>query len=53
MIDVADDGVGGPAGPGMGITGMRERAASVGGTVEAGPDPTGGFRVTAHLPVGR
>ncbi|MEZ5408307.1 MAG: histidine kinase [Acidimicrobiales bacterium] len=53
VISVADDGVGGLAQPGMGITGMRERAASVGGTVEAGADPGGGFRVTARLPVGR
>lgn len=53
VIDVADDGVGGGAEPGMGLTGMRERAASVGGTVEAGADPAGGFRVTARLPVGR
>lgn len=51
VISVADDGIGGTVIPGMGITGMRERAASVGGTVEAGADPGGGFRVTARLPV--
>jgi signal transduction histidine kinase len=51
-IEVTDDGVGGPAGTGNGITGMRQRAAALGGTVEAGPDPRGGFRVAAHLPVG-
>ncbi len=54
VIDVADDGVGGGrAEPGLGITGMRERAASVGGAVEAAADPAGGFRVTARLPVSR
>jgi signal transduction histidine kinase len=49
-VDVADDGLGAVAPPGNGITGMRERATSVGGTFDAGPDPGGGFRVRARLP---
>jgi signal transduction histidine kinase len=49
-IEVTDDGRGGSALPGNGITGMRERAAALGGRVEAGPVVDGGFRVTAHLP---
>lgn len=40
----------GSHGDGVGIIGMRERAASVGGTVKAGATEDGGFRVTAALP---
>jgi signal transduction histidine kinase len=49
-VEVVDDGVGGPAGPGNGIAGMRERAVALGGTVEAGSQAGGGFGVVAHLP---
>jgi signal transduction histidine kinase len=37
---------------GQGIVGMRERARALGGSLEAGPRPGGGFRVQASLPVG-
>ncbi|PXY19747.1 sensor histidine kinase [Prauserella muralis] len=40
-----------PHGTGRGIAGMRERVGSVGGSLEAGPLPDGGFRVCAVLPV--
>jgi signal transduction histidine kinase len=38
--------------PGVGIMGMRERAVTVGGTLDAGP-VTSGFRVLARLPCAR
>jgi signal transduction histidine kinase len=39
--------------PGNGITGLRERAAMIGGRLHAGADPNGpGFRVRAQLPLG-
>jgi len=52
-IEVTDNGRGGSgaAGNGYGITGMRERAALLGGDFSAGPRPGGGFRVAARLPV--
>jgi signal transduction histidine kinase len=49
-IEVLDDGVGGSPDAGNGIVGMRERAMTLGGSVEAGPRRGGGFRVAAHLP---
>jgi signal transduction histidine kinase len=62
-IEVSDSGVGGAsAGPvrspesagsttGLGHVGMRERVAAVGGEIEIGPKPRGGFLVRARLPV--
>ena len=38
------------SGRGLGLIGIRERVAVVGGHVEAGPGPQGGFVVNAHLP---
>ncbi|MFI5908938.1 sensor histidine kinase [Dactylosporangium sp. NPDC051541] len=36
---------------GNGIPGMRHRAATFGGSVEAGPRPDGGFEVVARIPL--
>ena len=36
---------------GHGLMGMRERATMLGGTLDAGPVPDGGFRVVAVLPL--
>ncbi|MFF1695149.1 sensor histidine kinase [Streptomyces sp. NPDC058257] len=52
-LRVDDDGpaTGADAGgSGNGLAGMRERAAALNGTIEAGSRPDGGFRVTAVLP---
>ncbi|MFM9373484.1 sensor histidine kinase [Streptomyces sp. Da 82-17] len=38
-------------GAGHGLLGMRERAAMLGGELTAGPTPTGGYEVTALLPL--
>jgi signal transduction histidine kinase len=50
---ITDDGLGTMApgdGAGIGLTGMRERAAMYGGSVLARPRHGGGFVVTARLP---
>jgi len=40
---------GGPGPGGHGVAGMVERAAAFGGTLEAGPRPSGGWQVRATL----
>lgn len=55
VVQVTDDGAGpvvGPEGDGLGLTGMRERVALLGGTLAVGPGPDGcGMAVTAWLPL--
>ena len=55
-VQVDDDGDGDgsgtrPAGPGLGLIGMRERVSALGGHLYAGPQDGGGFQVRAELPV--
>jgi signal transduction histidine kinase len=38
-------------GPGHGLVGMRERVMLLGGQLDAGPRPNGGFGVTARIPL--
>jgi signal transduction histidine kinase len=55
LVDVsgtgpAEAGRAKPATAGFGLLGLRERARSVGGRLDAGATPGGGFRVSADLP---
>ncbi|MFC1418973.1 sensor histidine kinase [Streptacidiphilus cavernicola] len=59
VVEVANDspvgaaapGPGDVARPGFGLVGIRERAEALGGSAQAGPLPSGGFRVTVRLPL--
>jgi len=56
-VQIDDDGHGTgsiagprPAGPGLGLIGMRERVTALGGRLHAGPRDSGGFQVRAEFP---
>jgi signal transduction histidine kinase len=56
-VQVDDDGPGTapgtsprPAGPGLGLIGMRERVTALGGRLHTGPRDSGGFQVRAEFP---
>ncbi|EME99725.1 two-component system histidine kinase [Streptomyces mobaraensis NBRC 13819 = DSM 40847] len=48
-VEIRDDGTGAPASGGNGLTGLRERVAAAGGTVEAGPAGPRGWRLRVTL----
>ncbi|MGQ4386874.1 sensor histidine kinase [Streptomyces sp. SAS_270] len=56
-LTVTDNGTGAPTLPtaegigGTGLKGLTERLAAAGGSLDSGPGPRTGFRVTAELPV--
>jgi len=55
---LVENGPGTPIAPersngGRGLRGMAERVGAVGGTLEHGPDGSGGYRLRAVFPLGR
>ncbi len=49
-VEIIDDGQGSAAAPGNGLSGLRERAAAVGGGVDAGPAQPTGWRLRVWVP---
>ena len=48
-VEIVDDGVGGAAVPGNGLSGLRERVAAAGGNVEVGPAHPRGWRLRVSV----
>jgi two-component system sensor histidine kinase DesK len=51
-LTVTDDGVGGTAPSGAGLSGLAERVEALGGRLECGPAGARGFRLAAEVPLG-
>jgi two-component system sensor histidine kinase DesK len=50
-VEIVDDGRGGIASSGNGLTGLRERVEAAGGTAQIGTNPYGGWRLRVDVPV--
>ena len=50
VVDVRDDGVGGPIAPGVGLTSLRRRAEGLGGRLVVEPSPGAGVLLHVELP---
>jgi signal transduction histidine kinase len=50
LVDVSDDGVGGPVAPGVGLSSLRRRAQELGGSLHVAPGHTSGIRLHLELP---
>jgi two-component system, NarL family, sensor histidine kinase DesK len=48
-VEIVDNGIGGAAGPGNGLSGLRERVAAAGGVVDTGPLEPHGWRLLVSL----
>lgn len=47
-LSIRDNGRGRPEPPGNGLTGLRERVEAIGGVLDAGPAPGGGYALTVR-----
>lgn len=52
VVDVRDDGLGGPIAPGVGLTSLRQRAEQLGGSLAVGPYDGSGVLLHVELPMG-
>jgi two-component system sensor histidine kinase DesK len=50
FVEITDNGVGGAAAPGNGLTGLRERVNAAGGVVRAGKLPAAGWQLRVEMP---
>lgn len=50
VVDIDDDGAGGPIAPGVGLTSLRQRAEHLGGSLSVGPAGGGGVLMHVELP---
>ncbi|MEV0647194.1 sensor histidine kinase [Phytomonospora sp. NPDC050363] len=48
-LEIHDNGTGGHAPPGNGLSGLRERLSPIGAVLSAGPAPDGGYTLTVRM----